>query len=72
MRATINKSYALNLDDNIRVTQMDKNFTIFRATKGLCDRELFEAAADGTIYQLSDSLGEWQIMVRTETIKWEE
>ena len=72
MKATINKDYVLVMGENVRISSVDKDLTIFRAKKGVCDRELIEAASDGTVEKLCDSLGEWQILVKTDLIEWED
>lgn len=72
MKANINKSYVLTMGENVRLSQVDKDDTIFRIKKGVCDRELIEAASDGSAKRLSDSLGEWQLMVSTDLIEWED
>ena len=71
MKATINNDWVVTMNDDVRISQVTKERTIFRAKKGVCDWELLTAAASGTIEQLNDSLGEWQILVKTELIKWE-
>ena len=72
MKATINGDYVLALGEDVRISKVDKDTTIFRARKGICDRTLIEAASDGTFEQLNDSLGEWQILVQTNLIEWED
>lgn len=72
MKAKINNdAYELTTGEDIRISQVSKSFTIFRAKKGICDRELIEAASDGSIEQLNDSRDEWQILVKTDLIEWE-
>jgi len=72
MKANINTDYILEMGENVRISQVSKNYTIFRAKKGACDLTLIEAASDGTFEQLNDSGDEWQILVKTDLIKWEE
>lgn len=73
MKARINNgTYELTIGDDIRISQVSKSYTIFRAKKGICDRWLIEAASDGSIGQLNDSNDEWQILVKTELIEWED
>lgn len=72
MKATINKDYILLTGEDVRISHVSKDRTIFRAKKGVCDRALIEAASDGTIEQLDDILGEWQISVKTDLIEWED
>lgn len=72
MKAIINNDYVLTMDENVRISTIDSRYSIFRAKMGVCDRELIEAASNGTIEKLSESLGEWQILVETELIHWED
>lgn len=73
MKAKINNdAYEMTTGEDIRISQVSKSFTIFLAKKGICDRELIEAASDGSIEQLNDSRDEWQILVKTELIEWED
>ncbi len=72
MKATINNDYVLTMGEGVRISQVSKTFTIFRVKKGQCDRELIEAASKGVFEQLNDSNDEWQILVKTELIEWED
>lgn len=72
MKATINNDYVLTMGEGVRISQVSKNYTIFRAKKGQCDRELIEAASQGVFEQLNDSNDEWQILVKSELIEWED
>lgn len=72
MKATICNDYVMTMGEGVRISQVSKTFTIFRAKKGQCDRELIEAASKGVFEQLNDSNDEWQILVKSELISWED
>lgn len=71
MKATIKKDFVLTMDESVKVSQVNDLFSIFRAKKGECDLELVKAASEGA-FELSDSLGEWQITAKTEDVEWSE
>lgn len=71
MKATIKKDFVLTMGESVKVSQVDDRHSIFRAKKGECDLELVKAASEGT-FELRDSLGEWQILAKTEDVEWSE
>lgn len=72
MKAIICGGLVLPLGDDARISRIDKDHCIFRVKKGVMDGKLIKFAAVGNIAILTNDGDEWQVLVNTGLVEWEE